>query len=103
KGQGRVVSVVGACLGDDWDAYGVAFAWLRDFANLKNTERGGVTCGSRRFTPQTIESVRERARVQQLRKGRQRRRGDRRDQFGRDTRTHLINTPAKIGFIQSRP
>src|SRR5262249_32586783 len=69
--------------------------WLRDFANLKNTERGRVTCGSRRFTPQAIESVRERARVQQLRKGRQRRRGDRRDQFGRDTRTHLINTPAQ--------
>src|SRR5262249_39817691 len=85
-------------MGDDWDAYREAFAWLRDFANLKNTERGRVTCGSRRFTPQAIESVRERARVQQLRKGRQRRRGDRRDQFERDTSTHLINTQAKIGL-----
>ena len=30
-------------MGDDWDAYRGAFAWLRDFANLKNTERGRVT------------------------------------------------------------
>jgi len=101
--QAKLDILVEGFMGDDWDAYRGAFAWLRDFANLKNTERGRVTCGSRRFTPQAIESVRERARVQQLRKGRQRRRGDRRDQFGRDTRTHLINTPAKIGFIQSRP
>jgi hypothetical protein len=101
--QAKLDILVEGFMGDDWDAYREAFAWLRDFANLKNTERGRVTCGSRRFTPQAIESVRERARVQQLRKGRQRRRGDRRDQFGRDTRTHLINTPAKIGFIQSRP
>jgi hypothetical protein len=39
--------------------------------------------------------------VQQLEKGRQRRRGDRRDQFGRDTGTHLtqLNTQIKIGIL----
>ena len=69
--QAKLDILVEGFMGDDWDAYREAFAWLRDFANLKNTERGRVTCGSRRFTPQAIELVRERA---QLRKGQQRRR-----------------------------
>jgi hypothetical protein len=71
--QAKLDILVEGFMGDDWDTYREASAWLRDFANLKNTERGRVTCGSRRFTPQAIALVRERARVQQLRKGRQRR------------------------------
>ena len=29
-------------MGDDWDAYREAFAWLRDFADQKNTDIGRV-------------------------------------------------------------
>jgi len=51
-------------------AYREAFVWLRDFTDQKNAERGRVMCGGNWFTPQTIESVKERMRVQQLEKGR---------------------------------
>ena len=43
----------------DWTAYRDAVAWLRDFADQKNIERGRVMCGSYCFTPQQI-TVRER-------------------------------------------
>ena len=46
----------------DWTAYRDAAAWLRDFTNHKNIERGRVMCGGNWFTPQQIEAVRERAR-----------------------------------------
>ncbi|MFZ0236210.1 MAG: hypothetical protein WAL37_02365 [Xanthobacteraceae bacterium] len=46
----------------DWTAYRDAAAWLRDFADQKNIERGRVMCGGNWFTPQQIEAVRERAR-----------------------------------------
>jgi hypothetical protein len=46
----------------DWAAYRDAVAWLRDFADQKNTDMGRVMCGGRWFTPQRIEAVRERAR-----------------------------------------
>ena len=46
----------------DWIAYRDAAAWLRDFADQKNIERGRVMCGGNWFTPQQIEAVRERAR-----------------------------------------
>jgi len=52
----------------DWAAYGNAVAWLRDFADHKNIETGRVLHGGYWFTPQTIEAVRERARVRQLEK-----------------------------------
>ena len=42
--------------------YRDAVAWLRDFADQKNIERGRVMCGGYWFTPQQIEAVRERAR-----------------------------------------
>jgi len=54
----------------DWAAYRDAAAWLRDFADQKNDDTGRVICGGRWFTPQTIEAVRERARMRQLDKGR---------------------------------
>src|SRR5215467_7799682 len=41
--QAKLDILVEGFMGDDWDAYRGAFAWLRDFANLKNTERGRVT------------------------------------------------------------
>ena len=46
----------------DWAAYRDTVAWLRDFADQKNTDMGRVMCGGRWFTPQRIEAVRERAR-----------------------------------------
>jgi hypothetical protein len=47
---------------DDWIAYRDAAAWLRDFTDQKNIERGRVMCGGNWFTPQQIQAVRERAR-----------------------------------------
>ena len=44
----------------DWTAYRDAVAWLRDFADQKNIERGRVLCGSYWFTPQKIKTVRNR-------------------------------------------
>jgi hypothetical protein len=46
----------------DWTAYRDAAAWLRDFADQKNIERGRVMCGGYWFMPQQIEAVRKRAR-----------------------------------------
>jgi hypothetical protein len=46
----------------DWTAYWHAAAWLRDFADQRNIERGRVMCGGNWSTPQQIEAVRERAR-----------------------------------------
>jgi hypothetical protein len=78
--QAKLDTLVEGFMDDDWDAYREALVWLRDFTDQKNTQRGRVMCGSYWFTPQTIESVRERVRVQQLLNGRQRRHGNRRDQ-----------------------
>jgi hypothetical protein len=44
----------------DWTAYRDAVAWLRDFADQKNIERGRVLCGSYWFAPQKIKTVRKR-------------------------------------------
>jgi len=66
--QAKLDMLVEGFMGDDWDAYREAFAWLRDFTDQKNTERGRVMCGGNWFTPQTIESVRERARSAAARK-----------------------------------
>jgi hypothetical protein len=47
----------------DWTAYRDAVAWLRDFTDQKNIERGRVMRGNNYwFTSQQIEAVRERAR-----------------------------------------
>jgi hypothetical protein len=46
----------------DWTAYRDAVAWLRDFADQKNIERGRVMRGGYWFTPQQIKAVRDRAR-----------------------------------------
>ena len=53
-------------MSDDWDAYREAFAWLRESTDQKNTKRDRVICGGRWYTPQTIGSMRERVRSQQL-------------------------------------
>ena len=47
----------------DWSAYRDAIAWLRDFTDQKNIERGRVRCGGYWSTPQQIEaeSARKRA------------------------------------------
>jgi hypothetical protein len=46
----------------DWTAYRDAAAWLRDFTDQKNIERGRVMCGGYWFLSQQIEAVRKRAR-----------------------------------------
>jgi hypothetical protein len=47
----------------DWTAYRDAAAWLRDFVDQKNIDRGRVMCGRNYWsTPQQIEAMRERVR-----------------------------------------
>lgn len=63
--QAKLDTLVESFMDDDWGAYRDAIAWLRDFADQKNIVAGRVMHGGYWFTPQTIKSVRERARVQQ--------------------------------------
>jgi hypothetical protein len=65
--QAKLDLLVDGFMGDDWHAYHEACAWLRDFTDRQNTERGRVMCGGYWFTPQTIESMRGRVRLQRLR------------------------------------
>ena len=58
--QAKLDILIEGFMGDDWDAYREAFAWLREFADQKNIERGRVMCGDNWFTPQAIELLRER-------------------------------------------
>ena len=67
--QAKLDILVEGFMGDDWDAYREAFVWLRDFTDQNNTERGRVMCGGNWYTPQTIGSIRERARSAAVRKG----------------------------------
>jgi hypothetical protein len=60
--QAKLDILVEGFMGDDWDAYRDALLWLRDFTDQKNIEGGRVMRGGNWYTPQTIESVRERAR-----------------------------------------
>ena len=62
KCQAKLDILVEGFMRADWTACRDAAAWLRDFANQKNIERGRVMCGRRWFTPQQIEAVRESAR-----------------------------------------
>jgi hypothetical protein len=57
--QAKLNILVEGFMCDDWDAYREAFAWLREFTDQKNTERGRVMCAGRWYTPQTIGSMRE--------------------------------------------
>jgi hypothetical protein len=65
--QAKLNILVEGFMGDDCDAYREAFAWLRDFTDHKNTERGRVMRGGVWFTPQTTPSMRQRVRLQRLR------------------------------------
>jgi hypothetical protein len=71
--QAKLDILIKGFMRDDWTGYRDALAWLRDFADQKNIERGRVMCGSYWYMPQEIESVRERARIRALDGGRQRR------------------------------
>ena len=68
--QAKLDSLIEGFMGDDSGAYREALAWLRDFADQKNIERGRVMCGGSWFTPQTLEAVRERARERAIRAAR---------------------------------
>jgi hypothetical protein len=60
--QAKLEILIEGFMRANWTAYRDAAAWLRDFADQKNIERGRVMCGSNWFTPQQIEAVRESAR-----------------------------------------
>jgi hypothetical protein len=71
--QAKLDILIEGFMRDDWAGYRDALAWLRDFADQRNIERGRVMCGRHWYMPQEIESVRERARIRALDGGRQRR------------------------------
>ena len=85
----------------DWAAYRDAVTWLRDFADQKNIDAGRVMCGGVWSTPRTIEAVRERARMGSSKRDGQRRRGNRRDQFGRakEKRSSRNKKAAKAALV----
>jgi hypothetical protein len=57
--QAKLDILIKGFMRDDWAGYRDALAWLRDFADQKNIERGRVMCGSYWYMPQEIEAVRE--------------------------------------------
>jgi hypothetical protein len=50
--QAKLNILVEGFMRDDMPTYRDALAWLRDFADQKNVERGRVMCGSYWYTPQ---------------------------------------------------
>jgi hypothetical protein len=44
--QAKVDILIEGFMRDDWAGYRDALAWLRDFADQRNIERGRVMCGS---------------------------------------------------------
>ena len=74
KCQAKLDILIEGFMRADWTAYRDAAAWLRDFTDQKNIERGRVMCGGYWFAPQKIEArtakARERAtRAADLRPG----------------------------------
>jgi hypothetical protein len=61
--QTKLDILVEGFMRDDMPTYRDALAWLRDFANQKNIERGRVMRGSYWYTPQEFEALRERSRM----------------------------------------
>jgi hypothetical protein len=53
--QAKLDILVEGFMGDDWEAYRGAAAWLRDFADQKNAERGRVMCGG--ATPGPADAI----------------------------------------------
>ena len=45
--QAKLDSLIEGFMRADWTAYRDATAWLRDFADQKNIERGRVMCGGK--------------------------------------------------------
>jgi hypothetical protein len=64
--QAKLDILIEGFMGDNWNAYREAVAWLRDFTDQKNIERGRVMWGGGWHTPRTI-AMRQRARLQRLR------------------------------------
>ena len=52
KCQAKLNILVEGFMRDDMPTYRDALAWLHDFADQKNVERGRVMCGSYWYTPQ---------------------------------------------------
>ena len=59
--QAKLDALVEGFMRDDLVAYRDAIAWLRDFADQKNLERGRVMCGSYWYTPREAEPAGRRA------------------------------------------
>ena len=64
--QAKLDVLIESFMRADGAAYRDAVAWLRDFTEQKNTERGRVMWGGGWHTPQTI-AMRQRAKLQRLR------------------------------------
>jgi len=61
--QAKLDALVDGFMRDDLVAYRDAIAWLRNFADKKNLERGRVMCGSYWYTPREAEPADRRAAV----------------------------------------
>jgi hypothetical protein len=61
--RAKLYILVEGFMRDNWAAYRDAIAWLSDFADQKNIERGRVRCGSYWYRSREIASVWERAAV----------------------------------------
>jgi hypothetical protein len=66
--QAKLDILIEGFMGDDWNAYREAVAWLRDFTERKNIDAGRVMWGGSWSTPQKIEARRETARMRRLEK-----------------------------------
>lgn len=53
--QAKLDALVEGFMRNDLVAYRDAIAWLRDFADQKNLERGRVMCGSYWYTPREVD------------------------------------------------
>jgi hypothetical protein len=58
--QTKLAVLIEGFMRADWTACRDAAAWLRDFADQENIERGRVMCGRYWFTPQQTKVMRER-------------------------------------------
>ena len=61
--QAKLDALVDGFMRDDLVAYRDAIAWLRNFADQQNLERGRVMCGSYWYTPREAEPAGRRASV----------------------------------------
>jgi hypothetical protein len=57
--QAKLAILIEGFMRADWTADRDAAAWLRDFANRKDIERGRVMCGGNWFAPLAVREARK--------------------------------------------